>query len=116
DNPLSTPNANIWSQYMHPRSRAVFARHLFCLMMLLVDLDYTPTSAPAGQPQLEGFTEPFIDPTIPAGPAGQLARRELTIRRIAQWAVNVVDFRDADGIMTPFEYDVNPWNGWDVDG
>ena len=38
--------------------------------------------------------------------------RELTIRRIAQWAVNCVDFRDADGTMTPFEYDVNPFDGW----
>jgi hypothetical protein len=35
---------------------------------------------------------------------------------IAQWAINVVDFRDRDSIMTPFEVDLNPWNGWDVDG
>ena len=35
---------------------------------------------------------------------------------VAQWAVNVVDFRDRDSIMTPFEVDLNPWNGWDVDG
>lgn len=34
----------------------------------------------------------------------------------AQWAVNVVDFRDADSIMTVFEYDANPFNGWNVDG
>ncbi len=37
-------------------------------------------------------------------------------REIAQWAINVVDFRDADSIMTPFEYDGNPFNGWDPDG
>lgn len=42
---------------------------------------------------------------------------------LAQWAVNVVDFRDPDAIMTPFEYDYEPFvdNGgnastWDVDG
>ena len=35
---------------------------------------------------------------------------------IAQWAINVVDFRDPDSIMTPFEVDLNPWDGWDVDG
>ena len=34
---------------------------------------------------------------------------------IAQWAVNVVDFRDSDSIMTSFEVDLNPFNGWDVD-
>lgn len=41
---------------------------------------------------------------------------EETIRGIAQWCINVVDFRDADSIMTPFEYDVRPFNGWNVDG
>lgn len=36
---------------------------------------------------------------------------------IAQWAVNVVDFRDADSIMTPFEFAIDPFtNGWNVDG
>ena len=37
-------------------------------------------------------------------------------RRIAQWAINVVDFRDPDNINTPFEYDVQPFDGWDVNG
>lgn len=30
----------------------------------------------------------------------------------AQWAVNVVDFRDADSTMTRFAYDRNPEDGW----
>ena len=43
---------------------------------------------------------------------------------VAQWAVNVVDFRDPDAICTPFEFDLSPFtdddgnmaNGtWDVD-
>ncbi len=43
--------------------------------------------------------------------------RTLDFRRaIAQWAINVVDFRDPDSINTPFEFDLNPWNGWNVDG
>jgi hypothetical protein len=37
-------------------------------------------------------------------------------REIAQWAINVVDFRDADSIMTPFEYDPDPFDGWQPDG
>ncbi len=37
-------------------------------------------------------------------------------RRYAQWAANVVEFRDDDSTMTPFEYDINPVNGWSVDG
>ena len=37
---------------------------------------------------------------------------------VAQYAVNLVDFRDADSIMTPFEFDIEPFDmtGWDVDG
>jgi hypothetical protein len=37
---------------------------------------------------------------------------------LAQYAINVVDFRDADSIMTPFEFDIYPFNasGWNVDG
>ncbi len=49
-------------------------------------------------------------------------------RQVAQWAVNIVDFRDRDSIMTPFEYDIKPFTDddasaptpipgtWDVDG
>lgn len=36
--------------------------------------------------------------------------------RIAQWAANVLEFRDADSVMTPLECDLDPSNGWDVDG
>jgi hypothetical protein len=35
---------------------------------------------------------------------------------IAQWAANAIEFRDADSVMTPFEFDTNPSNGWTVDG
>ena len=34
----------------------------------------------------------------------------------AQWSANVVEFRDADSTMTPFEYDTDIFDGWDVDG
>ena len=36
--------------------------------------------------------------------------------KCAQWAANVVEFRDADSTMTPFEYDPDPSKGWGVDG
>ena len=40
-----------------------------------------------------------------------------TARRLAQWAVNVVDYRDPDSVMTRFAFDPNPFDadGWSVD-
>jgi hypothetical protein len=78
-------------------ARQQYARYLYVLMMLFADQNY-----PWAQ-----------DSAMTAA-----MQQELTARRIAQWAVNVVDFRDPDSIMTPFEYDVNPFNadGWSVDG
>lgn len=35
---------------------------------------------------------------------------------IAQWVANVVDFQDPDNSMMVFEFDINPFDGWDVDG
>ena len=53
-------------------ARIIFARHLYCLMMYLLDNGYT---FPVAEPALTPFQ-----------------RREITATRIAQWAVNVVDF------------------------
>jgi hypothetical protein len=76
-------------------NRQMMARHLYCMMMLLrnrtqnYDLDFD----------------------------GNRTQAE-TAKMFAQWAINVVDFRDADSIMTRFEYDQDPFdgNGWAVDG
>jgi hypothetical protein len=78
--------------------RALFARHLFALAMFLKDHQ---ALVPMAHEQT-GIS--------------QAKRQELTAQRLAQWAVNVVDFRDADMIMTGFEYDQNPYDGWGVDG
>ncbi len=73
--------------------RQTFARHLYCLMMFLKSPDYVIDFEPLGPDPQDKIK---------------------TARAIAQFAVNVVDFRDADVAMTPFEYDVNPYDGWDV--
>ena len=44
------------------------------------------------------------------------AQRDTSAKTLAQWAVNIVDFRDKDSIVTGFEYDKNLINGWNVDG
>ncbi len=80
-------------------SRQVYARHLYCLMMLTLEAspDFEPTSE-----------DPNLSPA---------ELRRIMARRIAQWAVNVVDFRDPDAVMTPFEFDLDPFDedGWSVD-
>ena len=72
------------------RTRQLMARHLYVLMMTLID---------------HGNAVPQVNATYLA-----------LANQVAQWAINVVDFRDADSIMTAFEYDTYPFNGWTVDG
>lgn len=87
-------------------SRAAFARHLYVLAMYLTRDANTGTD----------FAFPF-DNTVTFTPlaANSLAvEDEYRAWKIAQWAVNIADFRDPDGIMTRFDYDPNPYDGWDV--
>ncbi len=115
------------------QGRQLYARQLYCLMLLLVDENYI---APWDEkdPQINRYLDttiansmakniraelgPVPDPTPSTNQFDQKARaillRKLTCRTIAQWAINCVDMRDADAIMTPFEYDENPWDGWGV--
>ena len=83
-----SPNGS-WNS--ESRARVLFARHLYMLAMLLsdeVDVD------------LDGDGNPTDTEYA---------------QIIAQWAVNVVDFRDPDSIMTRFRFDPNPWDGtWDT--
>jgi len=41
---------------------------------------------------------------------------ETDAKKAAQWAVNVLEFRDDDSLLTGFEYDSTIGDGWDVDG
>jgi hypothetical protein len=67
-----------------------FARHLYCLAQLIVPRTY---ALPGQQGQTLGSPE--------------FASRRARI--LAQWAVNVIDFRDGDPIMSRFEYDEMPF-------
>lgn len=78
-------------------SRQHYAQQLYLLLMLLAD------GLETQGPVTGGTTED---------------KERMLARRLAQFAVNAVDYRDADSIMTGFEYDANPFDatGWDVDG
>ncbi|MDG1874269.1 MAG: hypothetical protein P8J27_10190 [Mariniblastus sp.] len=88
-------------------SRANFARHLYVMTLLSTE-----------RVDRNGDGRISISDWYDFNDDGTTNNDDLLDYRrvIAQWAVNVVDFRDRDSIMTPFEVDLNPWNGWDVDG
>jgi len=75
--------------------RELYARHLYILMMILT----------------RDYQFPVLDTTTPTNPALYRARK------LAQWAVNVVDYRDPDSIMTRFVFDPDPFDasGWSPD-
>jgi hypothetical protein len=76
-------------------ARQLYAKHLYVLMMLL--------------------KPPGIEIDFDGDPSNNLPQE--TARGLAQWSINVVDFRDRDSIMTPFEYTVDPFaTGWTADG
>jgi hypothetical protein len=74
-------------------SRQLLARYLYCLGQLIIPRDYNFPSMVG----VSGFN-----------------RDRLRARAIAQWAVNVVDFRDTDAAMTRFEYDIYPFGAANV--
>jgi len=71
-------------------ARQLYARHLYTLAMLLLDTHGYGINDAQERNRI----------------------RRIFAQRIAQWAVNCVDFRDSDSAMTSFEFDINPWNGW----
>lgn len=75
-------------------SRQVLARHLYCLAQLIVPQQHN-------FPGMEGLA--LTDDTQ------FWLRAQIRARAIAQWAINVVDFRDSDAVMTRFEYDIFPF-------
>ena len=100
---------------LNSQARQMYARHLYCLMLLLVDENYI---APwdSNDPQIMKWVEDekkkLTDSGIVLEQADFIIKHKLTCRMIAQWAVNCTDMCDSDVIMTPFEYDEMPWDGW----
>ncbi len=82
-------------------ARQLLARHLYVLARLMLDDDF-----------LVSANNHWFDnePTIASDTAPYGVKYQMSVRRIAQWAINVVDFMDPDNIMTPFEYDLYPFS------
>ncbi len=83
-------------QFDGNQPKQFLARHLYCLAQLIL-------------PDTHVFSNDTTPSTAAALPAAERVKRRA--RTLAQWAVNVVDFRDADSAMTRFAYDENPFDG-----
>lgn len=70
-------------------SRQVLARNLYCLAQLIVPREH----------RFPGM----------GAPPHSLVDFRIRARHLAQWAINVVDFRDSDSVCTRFEYDILPF-------
>ncbi len=82
----------------HLASRQLLARQLYLLAQLIVPRNYVFPG-----------TDQYPNAT-------QTDRDRLRARILAQWAVNVVDFRDSDAAMTRFEFDIWPFGRESVGG
>ena len=96
-------------------ARYLLAKDIY-ITFLLACGDRAPVGFAAPTPPAM-YSEAFL--TIPGVGGEGLSAEDLEYRKmVAQFAVNVVDFKDADSIMTPFEFDLEPFDatGWDVNG
>lgn len=89
--------------------RYTYAKNLYVLMMTFLETSgFNQFSPQADIEKVIGVGQDFNGD-------GATNHLDLAIF-VAQWAINVVDFKDKDSIMTPFEFDLNLRNGWNVDG
>ncbi len=99
-------------------TRQIMARELYCLAQAVIPMDYVFPEDPNATYPAQGtayqlkYSDPqsiqqiLLAPNLKEDLFNYLNYRA---RRIAQWAVNVVDFRDSDAAMTRFEYDATPF-------
>lgn len=110
----STTVGTVPPTFLGAQSRQMYARHLYCLAQLIVPQDYVFPNVNRAYFQsllntkLNGGTQQEKDHA-----ARKL--REIRGRILAQWAVNVVDFRDSDSAMTRFPFDYDPFQEVTVD-
>ncbi|QDU58268.1 hypothetical protein Pan181_45010 [Aeoliella mucimassa] len=110
----TTPAGGVLRDDAH-LARQLYARHLYVMMLILMDEDYLAPYDPY-DPSVRAYLRvkayQLRATGMDANAAQIEAQRRYTCRQVAQWAVNCVDFRDSDSINTPFEYDEVPWDGW----
>ena len=93
-------------------ARQQMARYLYTLAMALVDTNLVAN----GNPNPVGSASPPALAYDYNGAATGAPQQYQLQYALAQWAINCVDFRDRDSIMTPFEFDLVPFDSTVIDG
>ncbi|TWU07649.1 hypothetical protein [Stieleria varia] len=100
-----------------PDGNELLARHLYCLMFSLL-VEPPPTTPPPSPIELvPNFPYPTnFNPPPTLTTTSIEIKNQYVARRLAQWAVNAVDYRDADSRCTRLRYDPDPFdtNGFDL--
>jgi hypothetical protein len=102
--PQSPEDREFWAR----RDRQKLARDIYVLL-------YTIGGARPDGANIKNYTgtnAPSLDVTS-TDPTALYTHEQL--RRMAQFAVNLVDAMDTDDVITKFEYDKNLGDGWDLD-
>ncbi len=96
-------------------ARYHFARHLYIVTLLTTQ--WFDRDGNGIVDRFDWYNYDEIPAPGPAPPDEPTTEDLYAYRRdVAQWVANVVDYRDPDSIMSVFEFDLDPWDGWDVDG
>jgi hypothetical protein len=88
------------------RDRQKLARDIYVLLY---------TTGGAGIDTATGRTLDYTSNNDPGAAEGASLYTHDQLRRMAQFAVNLVDAMDTDNVITRFEYDKNLGNGWGLD-
>ncbi len=95
--PQNEPAKEFWAR----RDRQQMARDIYVVLYTFCGGDYSgDVTTRSNQPDGMGNRPVYSDAEL---------------RRMAQFAVNVVDASDRDNVITVFEYDRDLSNGWDLD-
>lgn len=96
-------------------ARQIFARRLYVLTLLATQLvDRNGDGAIDLNPDVNGIYD-WFDYNNSTGAPDMDDLRDYR-RDIAQWVANVIEFRDPDSIHGGYEFDLDPWDGWGLDG
>jgi len=108
--PPTTPEEReFWAR----RDRQKLARDIYVLLYTTGGAGINDRGTPANA--TDDYTIDYSGVNDPSLSEGTSLYTHEQLRRMAQFAVNLVDAMDSDPVITKFEYDKNFGNGWNMD-